>query len=87
MSLDLNDLMLTDQRLANIVNLERREGRELEICDVAVAVHRAAVAKALWGLQDWLDVNDPYPWGPAYQLKCTLEAAGIQRPGGKNADD
>jgi len=73
--MNLEDLMLAGAEMADILNQDVPEGTYY-----LDPIARAAVAKFAWGLSDWLDEDESYPWGPAYQLRCALEAASINRP-------
>ena len=83
--MNLNDLMMTHEEL-----------EEEDFPKKAAGVADRAVAKALWGLVDYArEFREDHPDSARTEgyrdleiiLGSKLASAGIQRPGGKNADD
>ena len=75
MSLDLNDLMMTEEEL-----------EDEDFPQKAAGVADRAVAKFAWGIADILHADDGDPWHAwnfMQELRDALETAGIQRPGAK----
>ena len=75
--LDLSSLALTDEEILDV--LEQFSGPQL---DRAIAA--AQLAKALWGIQAWLEENGNLGGGSccaAHALEDKLEGAGIPKEG------
>ena len=75
MNLNINELILTYEEM------ERIDRRPIGSYPGSMEeVAQAAVAKALWGLREFLMDRYDIPW---QDYEAQLETAGIQRPGVK----
>ena len=98
MNLNINELILTYEEM------ERIDRRPIGSYPGSMEeIAQAAVAKALWGLVDWIrSPHEPLQntigplwdvgywaafYGTADMLEKNMNQAGIQRPGGRDADD